>query len=234
MRSFRRLFVAFSAVLAVAGCTFTGGRDLVDPLARDFTWFSYLNAGDMRRACRPGAADRFRLVLNAFYWEHVRTYDILAAPGGGEALIRVFGDDVGGLSQVTPDDPLALWRGAVQRRAVPPEQLGALADALTRDGALSPPPIGMALDSNDLYWAVSLCRDGAFHFHAWLGGRAGPALSFPAVLRAIDGTGVPWPDPGLLALPRLEAMDGDRARDKGFSITVTAAGIAGNAPGVRW
>lgn len=229
----RRIFTLLLAGL-LAGCGFSGGADLVDPLQRNLTWFSYLNAGDLRRACGAGAADRYRLVFNAGYDTHVRTYDILAAGGGGEALIRVFGEDVGGgLIRLAPDDLLGPWRGVVQRRDLPKGALLPLVAALEQDGAFGRPPVGMNLASDQVYWLVNACRAGRVYFHAWRVGPDEPALTFPAALRDLDGTGVPWPDPALLALPRREPLDGDSARDRSFNVSVTARGIAADTLGLR-
>ena len=63
--------VAVTALmLGLAACTYRPGAD--NPVARNLTWFSYAGAGDIRADCRPGAADRMRLIYNGDYDEQVR------------------------------------------------------------------------------------------------------------------------------------------------------------------
>ena len=87
--------VAVTALmLGLAACTYRPGAD--NPVARNLTWFSYAGAGDIRADCRPGAADRMRLIYNGDYDEQVRSYDVTAlsaggSPVGGKVEIRVRG-----------------------------------------------------------------------------------------------------------------------------------------------
>ena len=77
-------------VLALAACAYRPGAD--NPVARSLTWFSYAGAGDIRAECRPGGADRLRLIYNGDYDEQVRSYDVTAvAAGGGMVEVRVRG-----------------------------------------------------------------------------------------------------------------------------------------------
>jgi len=50
------------AAVGLAGCAFTQNSDVSNPLVRKSTWFSYLNADDLRVACSAGDADRKSVV----------------------------------------------------------------------------------------------------------------------------------------------------------------------------
>ncbi|MEX2642812.1 MAG: hypothetical protein WD270_05120 [Acetobacterales bacterium] len=227
-----RLFPAIAA-LAVAGCAFTGGSDITNPVQRNLTWFNYLNAGDIRAKCVEGGPDYYRFVLNSGYGVHVRAYDLIGRPDGGEAVIRAFGDDVPG-GTLSASDPMGPWRGVVVRQPVPPETVDRLREALVADGATGRPPIGKELASDTVFWIADLCLDGRFHYNAWPAGVGDdPRLSFPDVLREIDRTGVAWPDPRRMEMYPYNLNVDDDDPDNRFNVSVTGDGIAANALAIR-
>lgn len=230
-----RTGVRWAGALALAilsGCAFEGGGDVTNPVARNLSWFSYLNAQDIRDRCVEGAPNRYRLVLNAGYGVHVRTYDLIGREDGGEALMRVFGETVqGGRFQL--DDLFGPWRGQIHRGDVAPESLDRLREALAADGALERPPVGKQLASDSVYWVADLCLDGRFHYHAWEAGPGDRQLAFPDVLRTIDRTGVAWPDPGILDRYPYNLSPDDDDPDPRFNVGVTDRGIASDALAIR-
>ena len=90
-------------VLALAACAYRPGAD--NPVARSLTWFSYAGAGDIRAECRPGAADRLRLIYNGDYDEQVRSYDVTAVAAGG-GMVEVEANGAGELLRVTIEQTL--------------------------------------------------------------------------------------------------------------------------------
>src|SRR3954471_5052202 len=61
-------------------------RAVEQPVVRSLNWFSYVAAGDIRAACRPGGRNRMRLVYNALWEEQVRTYELFLQPDGTAGL----------------------------------------------------------------------------------------------------------------------------------------------------
>lgn len=155
----KALFTAALALL-VSACASHGPTD--NPVVRKFSWFSYLEGGDFRDACAPGAADRYRLVYNGVYTEQVRTYDI--GPGnafevhviGPANLRRFYIDELSGL--------LNPWRGETYTSILAGGSVAALVTALEEDGVFGPPAVGLALPSNGFFWTVAACHEGAYRF----------------------------------------------------------------------
>ncbi len=192
VRTLGRIPAMAAAVLALAlaACTYRPGVE--NPVARSMTWFSYAGAGDIRSACRPGDADRFRLIYNGDYDEQVRSYDVTALGSGGgamfEARVRERADLSRGLSF---GDPLGPWRGRGKLARLGPDETAGLRRAFVDSGLLRPTPKRLRLDSNGFYWLASVCLDGRFTVNAWkYPSSRFKALSFPAVLLRHDLTGI--------------------------------------------
>src|SRR5512139_345108 len=82
-----RLLAALSlTAIGLTGCAYhsTGnlgaGSSIDNPVERKFTWFSYLDAADIRNSCAAGGPDQYRLVYNGQYDNHVRTYEVTSTP----------------------------------------------------------------------------------------------------------------------------------------------------------
>src|SRR5262245_39277258 len=92
------------------GCQYTGGVE--NPVARKFTWFSYVGGDDIRRSCTPSSQPQYRLVYNAHWQEQVRAYDLRRSATGEGAMLwsHVFGG-YQAIGNFTLDDPTAPWRG---------------------------------------------------------------------------------------------------------------------------
>ncbi|MBM3517923.1 MAG: hypothetical protein FJX56_08635 [Alphaproteobacteria bacterium] len=127
------------------------------------------------------------------YTEQVRTYDIVADPASGTAVVeaRVFGGPIIG-SRLALSDPLAAWRGRSSRRAIGADAVAELRRALRAGEFYGPAPVGLRLDSGSFYWVVNACEDGQFRFNAYAAPTARfAALRFLDVLLPLDDTGLP-------------------------------------------
>ncbi|MBP2298238.1 hypothetical protein [Azospirillum picis] len=217
-----------AALLALAGCSSVGPTD--NPAARKLSWFSYLNGDDLRSRCGKDGADRFRLVFNADYNRHVRTYDVVSDPGKGGAAIEAHVIEATDLARLTPADPFSAARGRTATIQLTPAQFDSLVGRLGEDGAFEPPPRDMRLPSNGFYWLISGCRAGQWFFTAYpYPSRRFTEAGFPEALRRIDPTGVAFPTlppPG--DAPRTRPSAGDRAEDGlFFEVEVDRDGLVG-------
>lgn len=186
------------AALALAGCAAKGPVD--QPIARNLTWFSYVGGDDIRAACAPDAAARYRLVYNARYTEEVRSYDIAALPMAGGAIMSARVRNATRLSAIEGADPLAPWRARVSRRRLDAAALEALVAALDASGAFAPSPPGLRLHSDTYYWVVTACREGRFTLHVF--DRPAADLSRPAFVRRLAAL-----DPSPTPLARPQPLD---------------------------
>jgi hypothetical protein len=233
---FKRLILFLAlAVSGLAGCTYSGGID--NPLARKFTWFSYVAADDLRSKCVPGAPRQYRLVYNANWDEQVRAYDLRqsALPeGGGVLFTQVFGGYGTNVSNFSLTDPLAAARGASGEVRLNAGEFQTLVRAIDESGFGEPAPKGLRLESWDFYWVVAGCVDGQFHFNAWL--YPSPrfdAIKFDKWLLGLDGSGVPPNPPRKLdSAEQRYLADYPRRRSYGgtgytFELIVGDNGLAG-------
>ena len=83
-----RLAVLAMTALTLTACEFTGAFD--GAFSRNLKWFSYIGGEDLRKACGPGADDRFRFVYNGIYEKQIRSYDIHMLPEGKRASMAAF------------------------------------------------------------------------------------------------------------------------------------------------
>ncbi len=211
-------------VLALAGCTYRPGAD--NPVARSLTWFSYAGAGDIRADCRPGAADRMRLIYNGDYDEQVRSYDVTALAAGGKVEIRVRGPQ--DLTRgVLLFDLFGPWRAEGRLVRIGASELADLRRALGDSGLARPAPGRLRLDSNEFYWLASVCLDGQFTVNAWkYPSPQFEALSFPAVLRRHDTTGIALNPPQ--PANQFPEQTNDRYVETGFEFQVHGNRLFGN------
>ncbi len=219
---------------ALAGCTAFGPTD--NPIARKLTWFSYLNGDDLRVACGKDGADRFRLVFNADYNRHVRTYDIVGEPAGndggakGGAKVEARVIEATDLARLTPLDPLSAARGETATLQLTPGQFASFIGRLRENGAFEPPPESLRLPSNGIYWLINGCRGGRWFFTAYPypSGRFSD-IRFLEPLRMLDPTGIAYPAlPAPQDAPRTLPAAGERAEGGVyFEIEVSGAGLAG-------
>ena len=172
-RPLRALLLA-AAVCAQGACSYHGASQ-DNPLQRRFTWYSYLNGDDLRRACVAGGPSSYRLVYNGVYVQQVRTYDITPSAQADRADMRVRVSGPVALNEVSIrlqastflEDVTAPWRGKVDSVPLTKDDLVALDKALAESGVFRPAPKGMLLRGEDFFWIVGACIDGSFHFNAF-------------------------------------------------------------------
>lgn len=208
-----------AVALILAGCT------LNNPVGRSLVWFRYLDAADIRDACAARAGERYRLVYNAVWGQQVRSYDIAAGPGDLAATlaVRVFFPE--NLNDINLRDPLALYRGQNGNVALSAADMAAFRDALRASAFDTATPRGLTLPSDGFYWVVAACRDGAFHYNAYVfPSPRFAAIRFDQWLYAHDPTSVAVVSP-------LGSQQNNGAADLGsyavFDMTVGAEGLAG-------
>ncbi|MEI6559275.1 MAG: hypothetical protein WCO00_12795 [Rhodospirillaceae bacterium] len=184
--------LAALVLLLIAGCT-TGGPD--DAMAlRKLTWFSYLNGDDLRAGCTAGAPERLRLVYNADYAVHVRTYDLSPDPATGGATLAVRVLPAANLAALALGDILSPWRGIQTSVSLSPGQRAELWSRVAAAGGLAPPPGGLSLSSEEIYWLVAGCHQGQAFVTARRVSETGAPPAFAPLLAALDTSGVAFPD----------------------------------------
>ncbi len=189
----RHLALGGLVAVVLAACTaYPEQMDL--PGVQKLTWYSYLNGDDLRGSCQPGTPGRYRFVYNADYNKQLRTYDVRVEGDAARVLARVQSGRGIAASRITLtlDDPIASWRWRSAENRLDSASFGRLEAALTQSGLFEPAPQGLKLYSDAFYWVASGCKDGQFFFQAWdYPSDRFQALSFPALLLASDGTGMP-------------------------------------------
>lgn len=186
--------LAVLAALVLTGCTASeGARD--NPLLRKFQWFSYMEGGDFKDTCGPGAPSIYRMVYNAVYTEQVRIYEL--DPQANTLAARVFGKaNLRHLSISSLNDLLNPWRGTEAVTRVSASDVQGLLGDLDASGAFGPPNVGAELSSKGFFWTIAACHEGQYHFtgFAWPG-TAWDRARFTGRLFALDRTGVAVNDP---------------------------------------
>jgi hypothetical protein len=205
----------------LAGCTASGIAG--DPVSRTFQWFDVMAGNDIRRACAPGAPERWRFVYNGIYSEQIRTYDI----AGGTMETRIFvRPGFGYLGTPRPDE---LMNGARSAMSIAPEDLEHLVRVWESDLPNAVKPIGH-LRSDRFFWTTAACRNGRFQVAAFTyPPDASAPFGFPQELFRFDRSGKavnpprPMRDVGALTdfIPSRHNSD-DNAR---FLLKVTPDGI---------
>lgn len=229
----RAAALAMPMILAFAACTYQGATD---PISRKFSWYDYVGGNDIRRACTPGAPDRYRFVYNAIYVEHVRTYDLqtrVGRPGENLLTARVIGQpgvaswDVG-----QPSDILGPWKGKTAQTWIRDSDVATLVASATETGLFGPAPTRLRLDSDAFYWTVAACRNGTFAFNAyqWPSDRFN-ALQFPKLLFAWDQTGIAVSPPRKADAMQIHGTnDPFREHKITFQLEVGENGLKGTQP----
>lgn len=191
-----RLPIAVLAGLSLAFSTLAPvlAQGVDSPITRSFYWFRFVAGKDVREGCEAGGPDHFRLVYNAIYTDQVRSYDIVAQPGGGGTMTtRVFGE-AGVVNNIVINDVVDIlgpWRGTKTERSLTSAQMTSVVSALEQSGALQFPTKTMQLPSNDFYWAVSSCRGGRFTSTAFHHPTDGfKTVNFDKPVFALDDTGI--------------------------------------------
>lgn len=220
--------LVFALGLAAAGCQYTGADN---PVARKFSWYSYLNADDIRSACAPGTPERWRLVYNAVYQEQVRAYEVEAGLPGGGARVTAKVNTTANLANVDIDpaspDPFQPWRDKVAKADIRAQDWTSFRAALANAGALGPSPAGMELNSDNFYWIVAGCAQGRMYFTAYSWpSPAWDKMGFDKLLFAWDFTGVAVNPPRKTSKYELYGKTNPApGEDKSFGVRVGNGGL---------
>jgi hypothetical protein len=159
-----KVVTALSLCGLIAACTYEGG--IGEPGVQKFTWFSYLNGDDIRRACVPGGVPRTRLIYNGQYERQVRTYEVVG-DGAGGATYTARVQTPASLTRFTLDNPLEPWAWKTSQTPLSPPEVQGFETALHQSNAFGPTPEGLRLHSREFYWILIACRDGRVHYNAW-------------------------------------------------------------------
>ncbi|MCB2102219.1 MAG: hypothetical protein KDE22_15180 [Rhodobacterales bacterium] len=222
------IVLALPILLALAACAYTPTDN---PVGLRLGWFSFLDGDDIRAACTPGAANRYRFVYNGVYVEQRRIYEVDAAARTLD--ITVLGPaDLSELALARAEDVMDPWRGTRAHVDLAPADLDRLARATRASGALDGPPVGLTMVSDDFFWTVAACHNGAFHRHAarW------PSAAFDGarygeLLFGWDTTAVAVNPPRrLTGLERLHGYDPHVGSPFDFRLTMGPDGLRGARP----
>jgi hypothetical protein len=176
--------------LALTSCSYTG--DTGNPVARSFTWYSYLGGEDIRKACLAGGADRYRFVYNGHYELQVRAYDLVPVPDGAKLTARARGRS-GQINRFSFDEPFGPWALERDVAEITNGQAAAIVGALSEAAAKAPPAAGQSLQSYEFYWIVTGCSEGRFGLWVFRWPKMDiDDLPFVPLLLAHDTTGVPF------------------------------------------
>jgi hypothetical protein len=211
-------------LLGLSACTYRAG-DSDNPIGRSFSWFSYLNADDLRADCTKGAPDRYRIVYNAVWQEQVRTYDFTAGKEGGDLKIQVKGD-ADFSRAIALGDLLSPWRGKILRSRLSGPDVRRLRQALEQSGFYKPAPKGTRVQSWGFFWVAAACEGGRFRFNVWAyPSRRFERLTLAKALNPLDRTKIPFNKPR-------ETWEPDREEDKDidrYQLVVKGDGFAGSS-----
>jgi hypothetical protein len=216
----------------LGGCAYHGAprSDIDNPGVRKVAWFSYLDGNDIRESCATGSLDRYRLVYNGQYEKQIRSYEITQAspnPGGAYFVARAMGET--NLAEVQLNDLLAPWRWRKSEMTLGADEFAQFRDLLAQSGWGQGAPQGKILHSRDFYWVAAGCRDGVFHFDAWVHAQGDfPEIKFQDFLLARDKTGLAFRKP-VKVLP-IDRTERGRPRDHSgtiFVLNVSGEGIGG-------
>lgn len=224
MRNFWLAGLGLAAV-GLAACTYTGPVD--NPIARNFTWFSYLNGDDIRKSCPAGVRDRYRFVYNGTFNSQVRTYDLVqdTAGGGGTLTIHI-GERADLVQWFVLPDPFSPWAGENRERPVDAATFQRIVAALDQSGFQAPAPDGAFLRSGDYYWVAVGCRGGQVKFQAWTNdGDQLSRLAFVGPLLALDDSGVAMTRPR--PNPEAAFSSGGISSGQSFQLQVRGNGLGG-------
>ncbi len=221
--------------LLLTGCTYQGAIDT--PPTQKVTWFSYLNADDIRASCQAGSPTQFRFIYNGTYNEQVRSYELVAdGSGGAVQTSRVQGRaNLTSLAISGFSDLLAPWRWQKSTVRLTREEADALGTALARSGYFEALEDPLVLHSIGFWWIAAGCNEGKFHFNAW--NHPSPdsdQLAFPRILLAKDSTGIQITPPRVIP-PSERSVPATRRvseSDAGptFRIEVDRDGLRGFSP----
>ncbi|CAM3541272.1 hypothetical protein [Thalassospira profundimaris] len=197
--SWAKAGLAALVIAGLASCTFTQTSDVSNPLVRKASWFSYLNADDLRQACAAGDAEgQIRIIYNAEYYKEVRVFELTPYPGFEEFNLttRVFGPIQVKEINVEVNAPLGAFGGEEAVDRIDRDSYLAITDALQAEGFGTQNRDGLRLYSDDFYWVAIGCSSGGITLGTWASGVDDlRALKFPEVLANLSSVEKDLPEP---------------------------------------
>jgi hypothetical protein len=238
LRLFGRHVSPLSLVAALlAGCAYQSsaqlgsGSTIDNPIERKFTWFSYLDAADIRNSCAAGGPDQYRIVYNGQYYEHLRSYEVTG--GAKPHLVARARGQNGNLLEMgfsSFEELLGPWQFHRSDSDLSAADWSKLRDSLHQAGFASGSQAGLRLHSQDFYWLIAGCESGKFFLNAWADKPRAFALTrtpFLDFLLKHDQTGIAFLPPR--AVTYMDKNDQGKGRHKDYSgafvITLRADGI---------
>ena len=220
---------AAAALLALGACA-AGEGTADNPILRKFQWFSYLEGGDFKTACTPGAPGRYRMVYNGVYTEQVRVYDLHADSGTLDTSL-ILPMDIRDFSVEGLSDLLSPWRGAQASGTLSGAEVSSIVTALDADGAFGSPAVGTELPSMGFFWTIAACHEGVYHFTAmaWPS-EAWDQARFDDALFDVDPIAAPVNPPRKTKMVRASRTGQRNNFANEFIIKVGEDGLAGFAP----
>lgn len=230
-------FSWMAAAFLLAGCAYqpTGnqgaGLGIDNPVERRFTWFSYLDAADIRNSCAAGGPDQLRLIYNGQFPDQVRAYDLL---GGAKPVMTARARGTSGnllnMSFDSLEGMFGPWNFRQSQASLTPAEWAEFNDLLRRSGYATTVQDGMRLHSMDFYWLVAGCEGGNFHFNAWAARSSNTPLGnvrFLEFLLKRDQTGIAYRPPhNVTYIEKYGDTKGQGKKYAGdFTITVRPTGI---------
>ncbi len=220
-----------AVLLALGACTAIEGTSS-SPVLRKFQWFSFLEGGDFKDTCAPGAPARYRMVYNAVYTEQVRVYELNADKKALDVRV-ILPANLADLEVRKFSDLLDPWRGERAVAQLSASEVSGVVGDLEKFGAFGPPNVGAELASKGYFWTIAACHDGQYHFTGFQWpDTAWNRATFAGRLFALDQTGVDVNLPRWTSLKRTYASKrkapGQTVNE--FHIKVGTAGLAGFDP----
>lgn len=233
----RQASILGGAMLLITACAYNSagnqgaGTGIDNPVERKFTWFSYLDAADIRNSCAAGGPDQYRIVYNGQYYDHVRTYEVTRSPRP-QILARARGTS-GNLMQMgfgSFDELLGPWNFRRSESSLSEGDWSKLRDLLHQSGFAEGDQAGLRLHSQDFYWLVAGCESGHFAFNAWAANPRALSLTrtkFLDFLLKHDQTGIGYKPPQTVTYmdKNDQTKGGGRDYTGNFVITVRRDGI---------
>lgn len=229
-----RLMSLSFAVVLVTGCAYQSnaelgsGTTIDNPVERKFTWFSYLDAADIRSSCATGGPDQYRLVYNGQYYDHLRTYEVTSRHL--TARVRGASGDLMQMGFNSFEELLGPWQFRRSDSELSSLEWSNLQSFLHQSGFGSGTQAGLRLHSQDFYWLAAGCEGGKFFVNAWADKpRALPLtrITFLDFLLRHDQSGIAYLRPR--AVTYMDKNDQGKGRNKDYSgdfaITLRADGI---------
>lgn len=152
--------------ISLAACQYAGQSD--NPLVRNFTWFDYLGAENLKAVCGQGVSDLLQFNYKPIFHTQIQSYDVPGLPGGWGVSVSSWERGVGDLTKgIAITDLSFSWRGTRVNAVLDPQSFANFMSAFRKDQFTGLKLIGLLLPSNEFKRVVAGCAGGRFHANAW-------------------------------------------------------------------